>query len=114
MVRSKAVSSKTLVLLLRLRHQLHQDRWQQGGYEPLPDLLVEECISVQVNGDQLEPLEAMTLWPCCRPSPAATSMPANGPNCCNGPWLIWIASSRVAIPGGTARPTGGRRPPPRA
>ena len=56
-VRSNAVSSKTLVLLLRLRHQLHQDRWQQGGYEPLPDLLVEECISVQVNGDQLEPLE---------------------------------------------------------
>ena len=57
MVRSNAVSSKTLVLLLRLRHQLHQDRWQQGGYEPLPDLLVEECIGVQVNGDQLEPLE---------------------------------------------------------
>ena len=56
-VRSNAVSSKTLVLLLRLRHQLHQDRWHQGGYEPLPDLLVEECISVQVNGDQLEPLE---------------------------------------------------------
>ena len=36
---------------------MHQDRWQQGGYEPLPDLLVEECISVRVNGDQLEPLE---------------------------------------------------------
>lgn len=56
-IRTRAVSTRTQILVLRLRHQLHQDRWTGSGYEPLPDLLVEECLTVQVNGDQVEPLE---------------------------------------------------------
>ena len=56
-IRTKAVTTRTQLLVLRLRHQLHQDRWTGGGYEALPDLLVEECLTVQVNGDQVEPLE---------------------------------------------------------
>ncbi len=56
-IRTKAVSTRTQMLVLRLRHQLHQDRWTGSGYEPLPDLLVEECLTVQVKGDQVEPLE---------------------------------------------------------
>jgi superfamily II DNA or RNA helicase len=56
-IRTKAVTSRTQLLVLRLRHQLHQDRWTGSGYEALPDLLVEECLTVRVNGDQVEPLE---------------------------------------------------------
>ncbi len=56
-IRTKAVSTRTQLLLLRLRHQLHQDRWTGSGYEALPDLLVEECLTVRVNGDQVESLE---------------------------------------------------------
>ena len=56
-IRTKAVSTRTQLLVLRLRHQLHQDRWTGSGYEALPDLLVEECLTVRVNGDQVEPLE---------------------------------------------------------
>jgi superfamily II DNA/RNA helicase len=48
-VRSNKVSSRTQVLVLRLRHQLHQERWTGSGYEALPDLLVEECLTVQVS-----------------------------------------------------------------
>ncbi|MFU8886067.1 MAG: helicase-related protein [Cyanobacteriota bacterium] len=57
-IRTKAVAIRTQVLVLRLRHQLHQERWTGKGYEPLPDLLVEECLTARVNGDGLEPLEA--------------------------------------------------------
>jgi len=56
-IRTKAVNTRTQLLVLRLRHQLHQDRWTGNGYEALPDLLVEECLTVRVNGDQVEPLE---------------------------------------------------------
>jgi superfamily II DNA or RNA helicase len=56
-IRTKAVNTRTQLLVLRLRHQLHQDRWTGTGYEALPDLLVEECLTVRVNGDQVEPLE---------------------------------------------------------
>jgi hypothetical protein len=56
-IRTKAVTRRTQVLVLRLRHQLHQERWTGKGYEPLPDLLVEECLTAQVNGEGLEPLE---------------------------------------------------------
>jgi hypothetical protein len=45
------------VLVLRLRHQLHQSRWTGKDYEALPDLLVEECLTVRVSGDGLEPLD---------------------------------------------------------
>jgi superfamily II DNA or RNA helicase len=56
-IRTKAVNKRTQVLVLRLRHQLHQSRWTGSQYEALPDLLVEECLTARVNGDGLEPLE---------------------------------------------------------
>jgi superfamily II DNA or RNA helicase len=56
-IRTKAVAKRTQVLVLRLRHQLHQSRWIGNQYEALPDLLVEECLTARVNGDGLEPLE---------------------------------------------------------
>ena len=56
-IRTKAVAKRTQVLVLRLRHQLHQSRWTGRDYEALPDLLVEECLTVQVSADGLEPLE---------------------------------------------------------
>ena len=56
-IRTKTVQTRTQLLVLRLRHQLHQDRWTGSGYESLPDLLVEECLTVRVIGDQVEALE---------------------------------------------------------
>jgi superfamily II DNA or RNA helicase len=56
-IRTKAVTKRTQVLVLRLRHQLHQSRWTGSQYEALPDLLVEECLTARVNGDGLEPLD---------------------------------------------------------
>jgi len=56
-IRTKAVTKRTKVLVLRLRHQLHQSRWIGNQYEALPDLLVEECLTARVTGDGVEPLE---------------------------------------------------------
>jgi hypothetical protein len=56
-IRTKAVAKRTQVLVLRLRHQLHQSRWTGSQYEALPDLLVEECLTARANDDGLEPLE---------------------------------------------------------
>ena len=56
-VRTRAVQRRTRLLVLRLRHQLHQDRWTGRGYEALPDLLVEECLTVRADGEGVEPLE---------------------------------------------------------
>ncbi len=56
-IRTKAVTKRTQVLVLRLRHQLHQSRWTGNQYEALPDLLVEECLTAKVTGDGVEPLE---------------------------------------------------------
>jgi superfamily II DNA or RNA helicase len=56
-IRTKAVAKRTQLLVLRLRHQLHQSRWTGSQYEALPDLLVEECLTARVNGDGLEPLD---------------------------------------------------------
>lgn len=58
-IRTKTVQTRTQLLVLRLRHQLHQDRWSGSGYESLPDLLVEECLTVRVVGDQVESLEGL-------------------------------------------------------
>jgi hypothetical protein len=52
-IRTKAVAKRTQVLVLRLRHQLHQSRWTGNHYE-------EECLTARVNGDGLEPLEGAT------------------------------------------------------
>ena len=56
-IRTKAVAKRTQVLVLRLRHQLHQSRWTGNQYEALPDLLVEECLTARVTGAGVEPLE---------------------------------------------------------
>lgn len=56
-IRTKAVAKRTQVLVLRLRHQLHQSRWTGSQYEALPDLLVEECLTVKVSADGLETLD---------------------------------------------------------
>ena len=56
-IRTRSVTKRTKLLLLRLRHQLHQDRWSGNRYESLPDLLVEECLTVRVNNNNIELLE---------------------------------------------------------
>ena len=56
-VRTKAVATRTQVLLVRLRHQLVQQRWNGRSYDHLPPLLVEECLTVKVNGADVEVLE---------------------------------------------------------
>jgi superfamily II DNA or RNA helicase len=63
-VRTRAVSRRTTVLLLRLRHQIQQERRTESGYNLMPPLLVEECLTVVRNGEQLEVLreaEALAL-----------------------------------------------------
>jgi len=63
-VRTRAVTRRTTVLLLRLRHQIQQERRTESGYNLMPPLLVEECLTVVRNGEQLEVLreaEALAL-----------------------------------------------------
>jgi antitoxin VapB len=63
-VRTRAVTRRTTVLLLRLRHQIQQERRTESGYTLMPPLLVEECLTVVRNGEQLEVLreaEALAL-----------------------------------------------------
>jgi hypothetical protein len=71
-VRTRAVTRRTTVLLLRLRHQIQQERRTESGYNLMPPLLVEECLTVirrsggqdERNGEQLEVLreaEALAL-----------------------------------------------------
>ena len=63
-VRTRAVTRRTTVLLLRLRHQIQQERRTETGYILMPPLLVEECLTVVRNGEQLEVLaeaEALAL-----------------------------------------------------
>ena len=62
--RTRAVTRRTTVLLLRLRHQIQQERRTESGYNLMPPLLVEECLTVVRNGEQLEVLreaEALAL-----------------------------------------------------
>ena len=56
-IRTHAVDTRTQLLLVRLRHQLRQDRWNGNSYDPLPPLLVEECLTVQVKGEQVAVLD---------------------------------------------------------
>jgi superfamily II DNA or RNA helicase len=63
-VRTKVVESRTELLLVRLRHQLRQERWNGRSYDNLPPLLVEECLTLKVNGADVEVLsgeQALTL-----------------------------------------------------
>lgn len=55
-VRTKAVDSRTELLLVRLRHQLRQERWNGRNYDDLPPLLVEECLTLKVNCTDVEVL----------------------------------------------------------
>jgi hypothetical protein len=48
----------------KLRHQIQQERRNESGYSLMPPLLVEECLTVVRNGEQLEVLreaEALAL-----------------------------------------------------
>jgi superfamily II DNA or RNA helicase len=63
-IRTKAVSRRTPLLLVRLRHQLSQQRRTDTGYDDLVPLLVEECLTLQVSPQGLKVLndgEALEL-----------------------------------------------------
>jgi superfamily II DNA or RNA helicase len=63
-VRTKEVNTRTQILLVRLRHQLLQQRWNGRSYDHLPPLLVEECLTVKVKDANVEVLkgsEALAL-----------------------------------------------------
>jgi hypothetical protein len=63
-IRTKAVSRRTPLLLVRLRHQLSQQRRTDTGYDDLVPLLVEECLTLQVSSQGLKVLndgEALEL-----------------------------------------------------
>jgi hypothetical protein len=74
-IRTQAVSRRTQLLVLRLRHQLHQDRWTGSGYEALPDLLVEECLTVQVACEGVEPLEGAAALELLQAAPSGNVDP---------------------------------------
>ena len=90
-IRTKAVSTRTQLLVLRLRHQLHQDRWTGSGYEALPDLLVEECLTVRVNGDQVEPLEGSTALELLEAPPSGNVDP--------GQRQLWLKEAIAGLDG---------------
>ncbi len=63
-VRTTAVSRRTTILLLRLRHQIQQERRTESGYTPMLPLLVEECLTVVRREEGLQLLteaEALAL-----------------------------------------------------
>ena len=63
-IRTKAVSERTTLLLLRLRHQINQERRTEAGFEAMPPLLVEECLTVHAAAAGLQVLpeaEALAL-----------------------------------------------------
>lgn len=88
-IRTKAVTKRTQVLVLRLRHQLHQERWTGKGYEALPDLLVEECLTARVNGDALEQLEGASAL-------ELLEAPASG-NVDPGQRQQWLQEARAEV-----------------
>ena len=64
-VRTNAVAVRTTVLLLLLlRHQINQERRTASGFQAMPPLLVEECLTVQPTAEGLKVLneaEAVSL-----------------------------------------------------
>jgi hypothetical protein len=63
-IRTKGVGERTTLLLLRLRHQINQERRTAAGFEAMPPLLVEECLTVHAATDGLRVLpeaEALAL-----------------------------------------------------
>ena len=99
-IRTKAVSSRTQLLVLRLRHQLHQDRWTGNGYDALPDLLVEECLTVQVKEQSVEPLEGAAALELLEAAPTGNVDPGQrqqwlkdavaGLDACNRHSRLWL------------------------
>jgi superfamily II DNA or RNA helicase len=63
-IRTNGVKERTTLLLLRLRHQINQERRTEAGFEAMPPLLVEECLTVHAATDGLRVLpeaEALAL-----------------------------------------------------
>jgi hypothetical protein len=63
-IRTQGVSERTTLLLLRLRHQINQERRTDTGFLAMPPLLVEECLTVRCAAVGLQVLaeaEALTL-----------------------------------------------------
>jgi hypothetical protein len=63
-IRTKGVGERTTLLLLRLRHQINQERRTEAGFEAMPPLLVEECLTVHAAAAGLRVLpeaEALAL-----------------------------------------------------
>lgn len=63
-IRTTGVDRRTVLLLTRLRYQLHQERFQGNRYVSAEPLLVEECQTLRVNGTDVEILseaEALAL-----------------------------------------------------
>ena len=40
--------------MVRLRHQLSQERWNGNAYDAIPPLLVEECLTLEVSGQAVK------------------------------------------------------------
>jgi hypothetical protein len=63
-IRTNGVKERTTLLLLRLRHQINQERRNDAGFEAMPPLLVEECLTVHCAAAGLRVLaeaEALAL-----------------------------------------------------
>ena len=89
-VRTKAVDSRTELLLVRLRHQLRQERWNGRNYDDLPPLLVEECLTLQVNGTDVEVLSGEQAL-------AFLGAPASG-NVVEGQRQQWLQEAVADLP----------------
>jgi len=89
-VRTKAVDSRTELLLVRLRHQLRQERWNGRNYDDLPPLLVEECLTLKVNGTDVEVLGGEQAL-------ALLGAPASG-NVVEGQRQQWLRDAVADLP----------------
>jgi len=88
--RTRGVDCRTLLLVVRLRHQLHQQRWTGHGYGALPDLLVEECLTLRVNGVQVEVLEGSAALELLQAEPIGNVKP--------GQREQWLKEAIEALP----------------
>jgi superfamily II DNA or RNA helicase len=68
-IRTDVVVQKTVLLLVRLRYQLNQERFEQGRYVPLRQLLVEECQTLHVAGTSVSLLSEPEALPLLRSTP---------------------------------------------
>ena len=108
-LRTKAVAKRTQVLVLRLRHQLHQSRWTGSQYEALPDLLVEECLTARVTGDGVEPLEGAAALELLEAPASGTSFRGSASSGCRRRSLNWMGCSQRWRPWRSGVPTWRRK-----